>query len=204
MRKIGLLVALAMVAGSASATLVLSDAEWANAYQQTGGAFDTATGTGTIDSVVDGPLLGDVAISSTIDPLTAHPDGYSYGWVYAMTDLAAPVAGDTYSVQIDNVGTSFVQIMLTAIVDGGTYVQNDGVLTVFDAAVGGSNPQIQIASFDLSVHASIESVGMIIFAPQAGVAGGNQPVIAVPEPATLGLVAAFGGAVLFVRKKFMI
>lgn len=204
MKKLGILMALAMVAGAASATIIASDAIWANAYQQTGPTYDPATGTGTIDSVVDGAGIGDVAISSTIDPLVDSGNGYNYGWVYAMTDLAAPVAGDIYSVRIDNVGTTFTQIMLSAIVDGGTYVQNDGILAVFDQAAGGSNPQIQTASFDLSAYTSVESVGMIIFAPQAGVAGGNQPIIAVPEPATLGMVALMGGGILFVRKKFMI
>ncbi len=32
----------------------------------------------------------------------------------------------------------------------------------------------------------------------------NFAVTAIPEPATLGLVAAFGGAVLFIRRKFII
>ena len=33
--------------------------------------------------------------------------------------------------------------------------------------------------------------------------GGNT-TLAIPEPGTLGLVTAFGGAILFVRRKFMI
>ena len=202
MKKLGLLVALAMIAGSASATLVLSDAEWANAYQQTGPDYDPATGTGTLDGVVDGAGLGDVALSATIDATTAHPAGFNYGWIYVMTDLAAPVAGDTYSIRLDNAGGTFIQVMLTAIVDGGTYVQNDGIISVFDQAFGGTEPQQQMASFDLSAFSTIESVGLIIFAPQAGVGGGNQPTLAVPEPATFGLLALMGGGILFVRRNF--
>ena len=205
MKKLGLFVALAMITGSASATLVLSDAVWANAYQLTdgGGPIDVATGTGTLDSVMDGPSLGDVAITTTVEA-KADGGGFLYGWMYTMTDLAAPVAGDIYSVQIENVGATYANVMLCAIVDGGTYVQNDGILVVFDAAIGGGNPQLQVASYDLSAYGTIDSVGMVIFAPQVGVGGGPTSSLAVPEPATFGLVAAFGGAVLFIRKKFMI
>ena len=33
---------------------------------------------------------------------------------------------------------------------------------------------------------------------------GQTTLYAIPEPATLGMVAAFGGALLFIRRKFMI
>ena len=202
MKKLGLLVALAMIAGSASATLVLSDADWAGTYKYTdGGTADSLTGAGILNSVVDGAGSGDVAITVTVDALH-DGGGFLYGIVFAMTDLAVPAAGDVWSVRLENLG-AYANVMLCALVDGGTYVQNDGVVAVFDQAIGGTEPQVQMASFDLSGHTTIESVGMLVFAPEAAL-GGPQATIAVPEPATLGLFSVFAGAALFIRKKFMV
>ena len=42
------------------------------------------------------------------------------------------------------------------------------------------------------------------FAANFEVTNGGQTLSAVPEPATLGLIMAFGGGVLFIRRRFMI
>ncbi len=47
-------------------------------------------------------------------------------------------------------------------------------------------------------------VGVSTGAIAAGVNIDNIAVTAIPEPATLGLVTAFGGAVLFIRRRFML
>ena len=36
------------------------------------------------------------------------------------------------------------------------------------------------------------------------VAGGHTTIVAIPEPATIGLITSFGGAVLFIRRMFMV
>jgi hypothetical protein len=39
---------------------------------------------------------------------------------------------------------------------------------------------------------------------QWDVANGSMTLDVIPEPATLGLVAAFGGGIVFIRRRFMI
>ena len=199
MKKLGLLVALAMIAGSASAALILSDADWASTYKYTdGGVADGFTGAGTLDSVVDGSGAMDVEISVTVDAFRDSGAGYNFGTVYTMVDLAAPVAGTVWNFDVQRI-TDIVSIWPIALVDGGGFVQGDiGTAYSLDGSV-------ESFSYDLSGHTTIESVGLIIFAAQAGIGvDGPQATIAVPEPATFGMMALVGGGILFIRKKFMI
>ena len=103
---------------------------------------------------------------------------------------------------------------------GGTNV-NSGVVNMTGGLLHMGNVSIVAGRFDMRNDAYLllngnwlgaGFVGAYIFAPDAGTSihenydglNGRTEWTVIPEPATFGLVAAFGGAMLFLRKKIMI
>jgi hypothetical protein len=74
---------------------------------------------------------------------------------------------------------------------GTIYMEDESVMTVAGNKVGLANDRIVANVGGESISANYDSgTGMTTFA-------------VIPEPATFGLVVAFGGAVLFIRRRFM-
>ena len=122
MKKLGILVALALVAGSASATIVLDDSQWSTL------GFDTAIGAaGTLDSSVD--IAGDpgyqwTATVEDVIPLEVAPSVfYYYGFVNIANDTTSLGVGSTPDVWIaefNNPGAAAVGAVMSAYVTGTT------------------------------------------------------------------------------------
>ncbi len=202
MKKLAVAVALGLVAGSVSANLVLSDAEWGNLGQYTEGLAGSFTSNGVVNSITDGPMgMGDIAVDVTVNSYTFNTDlGIYYGGVW-LTNSISGQAGDVWDVQISNPNNNFMYVQQFAIVNGGT--ETNGIeLAIFDQAVGGTSPNTQTISFDLSGVTSIDSVGLIVYGSSLGAPAMASVDMVIPEPATLSLVAFLGGGMLWIRKRF--
>jgi len=79
MKKLGLLLALATIAGSASATIVLNDAQWATAW--TGGANPCTTYDGSVD------VAGDPGYEFTVT--AAATEDWGWGLNIGYQDISA-------------------------------------------------------------------------------------------------------------------
>lgn len=204
MKKLAVMTTLALIAGSASANFVLSDAEWGNLGQYTDGSAGLYTSNGTVNSISDGPLgMGDIAVEATVSSYLFNSDlGIYYGAVW-LTNSISGQAGDVWDVQISNPNNNFMYIQQFAIINGGTET-NGTELAIFDQALGGSNPNTQALSFDLSGATSIDSVGFIMYGSSLGSPGMATVDMVIPEPATLGMIVFLGGGMIWIRKRFMI
>ena len=192
MKKLGLLVALALVAGSASASIILNDAQWATAADFYG------TGTYTFNGT---DVAGDPGyeFTSTFDATVQYGGTPAYyGFVFAGVTVP-DVPADVWHLEVENTSAFTTVVVLQVVIDGATHAT-----TVMSPQIASGNTH----TFDWDLTALGTTVNSLQFATAAfgaqdqSVTGVSTTVI--PEPATLGLVAAFGGAVLFIRKKFMI
>ncbi|RLA58945.1 MAG: hypothetical protein DRQ89_14750 [Epsilonproteobacteria bacterium] len=189
MKKLAILMGLALVAGSASATIILTDAQWASAT-----VYGVGGPLGTLDSIVDGsPAEGDIEFTVTVDA-TLDGGGYTYGFVEVEVPMGG-IAGDVWELYVENTSAAASsQIFMAAVtngvrVDGGP---STGIMGAGDAA--------QTLSWDMSALTSIDSLTLWMAA--APVLGGTTITTMVPEPATFGLMALLGGGMLWIRKRF--
>ncbi len=86
--------------------------------------------------------------------------------------------------------------------DGGQTVTNIVSGTLTDVAGGGAT-SLTTAAFDMTGFSNIAISFMGSSVTTTGLTIDNVSIDAIPEPATLGMVAVFGGAILFVRRKMM-
>jgi len=189
MKKLAVLMGLALIAGSASATIILTDAQWASAT-----VYNVDGPLGTLDSIVDGSAVdGDIEFTVTVDA-TLDGGGFLFGFVEVEVPMGG-IAGDVWELRVENTSaTASSQIFMAAVtngvrVDGGP---TSGIMSAGDAA--------QTLSWDMSALTSIDSLTLWMAA--APVLGGTTVTTMVPEPATFGLMALLGGGMLFVRKRF--
>ena len=192
MKKLGILMALAMVAGSASAAIILDDADWANAATFYGTGAYTFNGT---------DVAGDPGyeFTSTFDATIQYgATSTYYGLVFAGVPVAN-IPADVWHLELENTSTFATVVVLQVVIDDATHTT-----TVM-------SPQIASGAtytFDWDLTELGTTVQNLQFATAAfGVQ--NQAITGVsttmiPEPATLGLFSVFAGAALFIRKKFMI
>ena len=197
MKKLGLLVALAMIAGSASANFIATDAYWTQAALN---VVDDATGSSvgsTLDSSTDVPGDPGWEFGATVNPVN-NAGSYMYGWTEVKIDFGGVAPGDIWDIELQNTSAPGVssQIFLMAYTSTVRYSSPDssGLL-----APGGT----WAYSWDLTGETDLTGIGLWM-AGSPAFGGTTISTTVIPEPATFGLVAAFGGAVLFVRKKFMI
>ena len=191
MKKLGLLVALAMVAGSASAVIILDDTDWATAADFFG------TGTYTFNGT---DVAGDPGyeFTSTFDATIEYASPTYYGLVYAGVPVAS-IPADVWHLEVENTSAFTTVVILQVVIDSATHAT-----TVV-------SPQIAAGAthtFDWDLTVLGTTVQSLQFAT-AAFGGQGQAITGVsttviPEPATLGLFSVFAGAALFIRKKFMI
>lgn len=203
MKKTGILLALAMVAGSASATIIFDDAtHWANAWEATGNSGSVLTIPGT-------DIAGDPGYEFTVN---ANPtEDWGWGTLVGYSQAVVSMGGaavDTWEVEVKNThATSATAVQLvgwTSDNAGGgdwTYAQS-GVWSPVPLNPGES----VVLSWDIAATVpaavSLDALGVMIVGTEAY--GTEVTVAMIPEPATLGMMTLLGGGILFIRKKFMI
>ncbi len=202
MKKTGILLALAMVAGSAAATIVFDDAtHWANAWEAAGNAGSTLTIPGT-------DIAGDPGYEFTVNANADQDWGWGtlLGYSQAVVSMGG-AAVDTWEVEVKNThATSATIVQLvgwTSDNAGGgdwTYAQS----VVWSATLNPGDSQVLSWDIAATVPAavSLDALGVMIVGTAAY--GTEVTVAMIPEPATLGMVALLGGSILWIRKKFMI
>ena len=213
MKKLGILVALALVAGSASATIVLDDSQWATL------GFDMAIGgAGTLDSSVD--IAGDpgyqwTATVEDVIPLEVAPGVfYNYGLVRIANDTASlgvSTTPDVWTAEFHNPGAAAVGGVMSAYVTGTTngiaftgfinrpetdYLLNPGA----SATLSWDLTQTQDYGGVPLIITSVDKLGLMI-AGGTDFGGNTVTLEVIPEPATLGMVGILGGAMLWIRKR---
>jgi hypothetical protein len=188
-----------MIAGSASAIIVLDDAQWGTYF--TAGSNAGTTFGGSTD------IAGDPGYEFTV---TANPtEDWGFGALIGFQEVAVGMGGtavDVWEVEIQNTGTNIAAVQLigwTSVTPGGgdwTYAQS-GVWTAIPINPGDS----QVLSWDIGTAiptaVAIDALGLMILGTELGP---TVSVSAIPEPATLGMVTLLGGGILWIRKKFMI
>ena len=200
MKKLGLLVALAMIAGSASAVYILPDTDWATATlylhdNVPNGEF----GSGVLNSSAD--VAGDPGYNFNVTVDEINDTGtFLYGFV-EMRVAYPSVPGDIISMTVQNTSaTAGAQYFIIAYMDDDA----DPFQNRFASADQGLIAAGDTSTMTLDVTGrSVTGISLWMGASSA-FGGTTIDTTVIPEPATFGLFAVFGGAALFVRKKFMI
>lgn len=221
MKKLLTMIALAAVAGSASAAIIGFEAE------------DGTLGSGWTTGNVDAGAIGGTYVTSprvTGAPIASRTASYSVDLAAATTyDLyvrfRVDTAGDTLNPALydsmyvrGDFGTSAGWINVNGLAgDQNAYTNADGG-DIVDDTWQWLNFSAQSTSADVPQYTTTtagtytfeagyrEALHMDAYAfVTAGEAVTSaQLTSAIPEPATLGLVAAFGGAIFWIRRTFMI
>ncbi len=76
--------------------------------------------------------------------------------------------------------------------------------TLNGQAITGGNSGGDLAGGQNVLSTFADSVGVECTVDRLSINGVDLQVTAIPEPASLGLIAAFGGGILFIRRRFMI
>ena len=116
------------------------------------------------------------------------------------------VSGYTGIISVNNTGTGTARLTIEAATTGsfGVNVGTNSVLDIRDGSatytfsslvLGGET--IANGTYNYSEFTATQKTYL-----QQGPTPGQ--IVVIPEPATLGLIATFGGAVLFIRRRFMI
>lgn len=179
-----------------------SDATWGS-FDGNGVAASTSiVGTGsnlTIISGAAGTLTLTIVNNGTedLDLANFHMDALAF----------RPKASRTFALSV---------LAGSDITEGNVFTSESQIITSLGILPNAEQDQHDEFDIDLSglADSTLQVGGTAIFelAFTGGTAGSaghhlwldNIGVSAVPEPATLGLVAVFGGAVLFIRRRFMI
>ena len=200
MKKLGLLVALAMIAGSASAIYILPDSDWATATLHLhNNVPNGGLGSGVVNSSAD--VAGDPGynFNVTVDEINDSGAGYFYGFVEMLVTYPS-VAGDLISMEVRNDSAAAgAQYFIVAYMDDGDDV------TVFNRLASAGQGLITAGNTStMTLDVTGRSVTGISLWMGASTAFGGTTIdtTVIPEPATFGLVAAFGGVLLFVRRRF--
>ncbi len=117
----------------------------------------------------------------------------------------ATAESGTFNFVFDETGVSTIDVSgwlhleaASIVVDGSAYTNGAATFTLFDAV------NLVTLSSDISVTGfGIEGVDWVLTQDQTDGKDWVQLTV-IPEPATLGLVAAFGGGILFIRRRFLI
>ncbi|WP_372846721.1 PEP-CTERM sorting domain-containing protein [Pontiella sp.] len=232
-KRHGMTAALVVVSGvlvSAKADIVANYTFDHNGTTATYNSTDTDTSTTAADFAT-GAGFNFTNPTTTGIARTSQTDGLDGGTVENLADAILNNEYFTFTVTADS-GTfdltsiSFdygrwlngaKDLYLFTSVDG--FTDGDQLLKINDFAQSTVNdvPELS-AGFDFAAAANAEDYeGLtsvefrIYFDHRAGSGGGNNVFLdnvvvnaVIPEPATLGLVAVFGGGVLFIRRRFMI
>jgi hypothetical protein len=133
------------------------------------------------------------------------------------------VANDTIKANLSLMDSRVVTADFRFVVENaGSWYISETIATASDAAISANALSLAWSAYDVSTIAGVTNMGGASFDPvnftDIGYAGaylsvtGNRAgnhgiksltVDAIPEPATLGLIAAMGGGLLFIRRRFM-
>lgn len=156
---------------------------------------------------------GDPLVNLSINPATVPGDSLSGSWFYQ--NIGTSDGAASTQIQLDwgdfGGGNSAVRVALyedTA----GTFAQaNDldveGVLTLVGSQTFTGTPSTDIATFDLSGAGAGNNLYLRInnYDPGTGAMWTYvDNVSVVPEPATIGMIAAAGGVLVMLRRRFLV
>lgn len=195
MKKLAILMSLAMVAGVTSADLLWDDDTGGlNSGQNlTGGTLTAADGVGGRDGValLDlGSATGQwLNLNSGNIPLTSYA-GQEYTFTYDLYVPAATtgLAGQSVYNTVEGGGNGWVV--------PATYTPTDTWFTKTRTGtiVGAADGSVLV---NINRGEAAPAAGTFVYLD-------NIKFEAIPEPATLGMVAVFGSGLLFIRRRFMI
>jgi len=153
-------------------------------------------GTATAGAVQSIMLAWDVTSTETLDSYTINGIGSFGGMTQrALRWLVQDSAGDWYaSNEINGFGENVDITSNVGVLSWVSYTPHASGAVTFGGAATPSLTDVQKVGF---YHQWTTDGG-------GGVYQTGFQVSTIPEPATLGMVAAFGGAVLFVRRRFQI
>ncbi|MEN8254494.1 MAG: PEP-CTERM sorting domain-containing protein [Verrucomicrobiota bacterium] len=199
MKRLAILIALALVAGTASANIILTDAEWATAWE-------SPDGTGSALTLPGVDIAGDPGYEFTVLANPIHDWGWGtpIGYSQAVVSMNG-AALDVWDVEVKNThATSATAVQLVGWFDDGAGNQWNYVQSVVWSPAPLLPGQSASLSWDTTTtgYSSITALGVMIVGTEAY--GPEVTVAMIPEPATFGLVGLLGGGLLFVRKRFMI
>ena len=213
MKKLLTMIALAAVAGSASAALIGFEAESGTL----GSSFDPAIA----DAAASGGQYITSEVNDTGAPGASH-NMVTYSVTFAEADTydlygriyigAAGSLDDSFHYGSDFATTSWVKV------NGIDITQPNGVaieeyvwvnLSDFTGTFGTPGVTFTVAgagveTFQIAGRENGLRFDGFAFGTSTETFSDAQLTAAIPEPATLGLVAAFGGTILFIRRTFMI
>ena len=183
--------------------------------------------TGDSDVVVTGTVHAASTIGAQVTPITVNGITFSHdtaliqstmnngytgdfdrivpatGYSAAYGDLLSYGgygSGDVLTIKQLTVGQEyFVQIWVEDDRFAGRTVTVDSSVTLDKRNTGGETGQWATGTFTADADTQVINL--------TGSHGGHANALSVqviPEPATLGLIACFGGAILFIRRRFMI
>lgn len=128
---------------------------------------------------------------------------------YSRTDAASTVnvAGDFEDASFTLIGT---MAGLNSTTTTGAWYEFDVTAAVLDDLANDVGPSSG-SSFRMQLNDDVlltptDALDYITFRDYSDTAGANAPELileTIPEPATIGLVALFGGSILFIRRHFM-
>ncbi len=204
----GTLVSAINASASANDTVSYAGVDWTNADA-------TEMGNGVTQNGVTMAAGSSLAYATAFGPGTyTDTEDFYNGGIYNFTSLT--ISGLT-------VGQEY-QLQVMAMDDRGTDLRyttfSDGVNTLADSITGGTYGACMIRTdpaggagvLNGTFTADSATQTFEIFGSRGSETAVNSSstcqfnamqLRAIPEPATLGLVAAFGGAVLFIRRRFM-
>ena len=188
MKKLGILLALAMVAGSASANIILTDVNWAT--------YTTSSG-GTLDSIND--MAGDPGTQLVITPDSTGGWSAHIGYM-PFNETTGVFAGEVW------------EATFTTNDDYAIYVEQVVFLDGWGWNPGGNgtwlNPSDELTfTMTIPAYGVLDAAGLVIANDSSWTGRADGVALeldVVPEPATLGLVGLLGGGILWIRKRFMI
>ncbi len=123
------------------------------------------------------------------------------GTTRLILDTDNTLSGYTGVISVNNSTTNGAARLTIGSATTGSFGVNVGTRSVLDAT------DMTLFSLVLggeTIAADNYAYGDFTAAQQAFLLDGGGTITVIPEPATLGLIAAFGGAMLFVRRRFMI
>lgn len=138
---------------------------------------DTIVSAGRLTLLDDAQLLYEIGVAGVNNSLAGSGEAVLLGdFRFDLAGASTTLADSWQIVDVDNLDESFEATFSVLSADTNSIISQLGdVWTIAENGVG----------YEFS-----ESTGVL--------------TVTVPEPATLGLIAAFGGGILFIRRRFMI
>ena len=188
MKKLGILIALAMVAGTASANIILDDATW---------AFYATSSGGTLDAIVD--LPGDPGTQLQITPDSTGGWSAHIGYI-PFNETTGAYAGLVWEATFQNNDDYAIYVEQVMFIDGWAWTPGGNGQWMYP---GDTVTYTQT----IPAYGVLDAAGLVIANDSSwtGRADGVQLQLdVVPEPATFGLLGLLGGGIIWIRKRFMI